>query len=704
MPGGRRSAGDRAVTAAQNRGSPPAAGPERSAAGVVAAPAWVRAVRSALAGALTLAAVLFAADAPQRMGLAIYTEQFLALVLGLALALVFLAPRRAGAGPAVDAGEPTAGNASTAGTAPAATPAPAEDDAPAPGPLDATLAALGLGIGLTVAWAYPSLISRALTSSPDAVALGAVLFALVLEGLRRAVGITLVVVVLAITGYGLVGHLVEGALQTREVEPARMAAYLAFDPNGVLGLTLNVAATVVVAFVLFGQLLLRSGGADFFNDIALATMGRRRGGAAKISIVASGLFGSISGVVVSNIVATGVVTIRLMIQSGMRRHQAAAVEATASTGGQIVPPVMGAVAFLMADILQRPYAEIVVAAIVPALLYYVALFAQVDLEAARDRIAPVDEALIPPVGRVLRRGWVFALPFGAIVYAIFVALQRPETAALWGGAAALSIGLVLGYGGRRMGATDLWRAAVETGRSITDIVMIAAAAGFIIGTLNVTGLGFGLTFSLVSLGEGSLLTLLLIAAAVCIVLGMGMPTVGVYLLLAVLVAPSLVESGVDPIAAHLFIFYLGMMSMVTPPVAIGAFFAASIAGAGPMRTALHAMRLGWVAYVVPFLFVASPGLLLQGPWGAAALAVTTAVLGVYALSAALIGWLAGPLGPPARLAVAAAGALLLVTPGLGGALALPLNGAGLALLAALLVARRWEAHRAGPAARVTPPG
>ncbi|MBY6166216.1 TRAP transporter fused permease subunit [Pseudooceanicola nitratireducens] len=627
-------------------------------------------VVAGLAGLLTIAAVVQAADLPSRLGYSYYTEQFLALVLGLSLALVFLMPRR-------DWDQP-------GGIA-------------APRLIDWALSGLGLILGLYIMVFYPSLVGRAMSLPWDALIVGGAMFLLVLEGLRRTVGWTLVIVVLVIVGYGLIGHLVPGALQTREVAAPRMAVYLAFDPNGVLGLTLGVAATVVVAFVFFGQLLLRSGGADFFNDIAMASMGHRRGGAAKISIVASGLFGSISGVVVSNIVATGVVTIRLMIQSGFRRTTAAAVEAVASTGGQIAPPVMGAVAFLMADILQRPYSEIVVAAIVPALLYYVALFVQADLQAAKQNIVPLDTSDMPATGPVLRRGWVFILPFAAIIIALFWMNQRAETAALWGGAGALFIGLFLGYGKTRMALRDLWHAAVETGRSITEIIMISAAAGFIIGVLNVTGLGFAATFALVDLGQGSLFLLLLISALVCLVLGMGMPTVGVYLLLAVLIAPSLVETGVEPIAAHLFIFYLGMMSMVTPPIGIGAFFAASIAKAGPMSTAWEAMRFGWTAYIVPFLFVFSPALLLIGEPGDIALAVSTAVIGVYAVSAAFVGWLRGPIATPLRLATGAAGVALMLPPGVGGAHTLWINGAGFLLLAALwLMAGTRPAPAAAP--------
>jgi len=619
-------------------------------------------VVNALAGTLTIVAVAQAASVPSRLGYSYYTEQFLALVLGLSLAIIFLV-----------SGQEAGRARSVAATA-----------------LDWILSALGLGLSLYVMVAYPSLVSQAMSLPWNALFVGAALFVLVLECLRRSVGWTLVIVVLVIVGYGMIGHLVPGALQTREVAPQRLAVYLAFDPNGLLGLTLNVAATVVVAFVFFGQLLLRSGGADFFNDIAMATMGHKRGGAAKISIVASGLFGSISGVVVSNIVATGVVTIKLMIQSGFRRTTAGAVEAVASTGGQIAPPVMGAVAFLMADILQKPYSEIVVAAIVPALLYYVALFVQADLQAAKQNIKPLDLKDTPKTGAVLSHGWVFILPFAAIVTALFWFNQPAETSALWGGAVALLIGLTVGYGNTRMALRDLWGSAVEAGRSITQIIMISAAAGFIIGVLNVTGLGFAATFALVDLGNGSIFILLLISAVVCLILGMGMPTVGVYLLLAVLIAPSLVQSGVDPIAAHLFIFYLGMMSMVTPPIGIGAFFAAAIARASPMATAWESMRFGWTAYIVPFLFVFSPGLLLIGDPIEVTVAVTTAVIGVYAISAAFVGWFHGPAGPTRRILIGLAGVALLLPPGIGGAQTLWINGAGFVALALLWVMLRAD--------------
>ncbi|UOA33294.1 C4-dicarboxylate TRAP transporter large permease protein DctM [Sulfitobacter sp. DSM 110093] len=618
-----------------------------------------RTVRKVLAGALSAVAIVQVADIPSRLGFSYYTEQFLAVVLGLSLGLVFLSQR------------------ARKSTTP---------DETVPSALDWALAALGLLLPLYVAFDYAELINTAMQIKPVTVVIGTLLFGLILEGLRRAVGLTLVIVVLAIFCYGLIGHLVQGALQTREVAPARMLVYLGFDPNGVFGITLKVAATVVIAFVLFGQFLLRSGAADFFNDIAMATMGKRRGGAAKISIVASALFGSISGVVVSNIVATGVVTIRLMIKSGFRNTTAAAVEATASTGGQIAPPVMGAVAFLMADLLRLPYSEIVIAAIVPAALYYVALFVQADLLAAKQGIKPIEDADIPSAGHVMSTGWVFLLPFIAIIVTLFWMNQRAEVAALWGGAAAIAVGMVRGYGNARMKLSDLWDGLVETGNAVIPIILISAAAGFIIGVLNATGLGFAVTFSLVGLGQDSLFLLLLIAAVVCLILGMGMPTVGVYLLLAVLIAPSLVESGVLPIAAHLFIFYLGMMSMVTPPIGIGAFFAAAIAKAAPMRTAWEAVRFGWTAYIIPFLFVFSPALLLIGDPVEIIIAVTSAILGVYAISAAFIGWLRGPAGMFRRIGAGLAGAALLVPPSVGSGAAPWVNGAGFLLLGIVLFA------------------
>ncbi|UTW05103.1 TRAP transporter fused permease subunit [Amphritea atlantica] len=602
-------------------------------------------LRALLSAGIALAAIAFASDSFSRMGIAIYTEQYLAVVLATSLALIFIKPQKDGVKRYSDS----------------------------------LLGAIGFSAGIYLAFEYPVLVERQLDLPLDALIVSTVLFGLVLEGLRRVVGLSLVIVVLLFIGFALLGHNLSGALQTRHLDADRLIVYLGVDTNGMLGLTLGVAATIVIGFILFGQLLLKSGGADFFNDLAMALMGRSKGGSGKIATIASALFGSISGVVVSNIVATGVVTIRMMKQGGFKPHTAAAIETVASTGGQIMPPVMGAVAFLMAEFLQISYSAVVLAALVPAVLYYASLYIQVDLEAAKENIKPIDPELIPTKREVFSQGWVFVIPFAAVILALFSFNQRPETAALWGALGALVVGIMFGYKGKRMKGSDIWASLEETGHSIVDIIMIGAAAGFIIGILNITGLSFGLTYYLVGLGEGNLFLLLLISAIVCIVLGMGMPTVGVYLLLAVLVAPSLIQVGVEPIAAHLFIFYLGMMSMVTPPIAIGAFFAASIAKADPIKTALTSMRLGWTAYIVPFLFVASPSLLLIGEPLDITITIVSVLIGVWAVSVGFAGYLGNRLNTISRLVFIVIGGFYLL-PNLGDNTFIIIKLAGLLLL------------------------
>lgn len=624
--------------------------------------------RSVLALALALGSLLWAADLYRAAGVLFLAEQFLAAALGTGLALIFLEfPRIRGS---------------------------RRDRLPW---YDAATAVVSFVTGWYVAFEYPRLVERLFDLPPDGVIVSTLLFLLCVEGLRRTVGMSLVIILAIFVSYSLAGHFVPGPLQTRKVDIVHLIYYLGVDTSGLFGLIMLVGVTVVIPYIFFGNLLQSSGGAAFFNDLSLALMGRYRGGAAKISVVASSLFGSISGVVVSNILATGVVTIPLMKKSGFSARQAAAIEATASTGGQLMPPVMGAVAFLMADFLQVPYREVVIAALVPSLLYYIALFIQADLEAAKMGIKRVDEAEIPKLGTVLASGWIFTLPFAVLVYTLFWANQEAEVAALYASFTVIVLGVVVGYRGRRMKLGAIVEGLKATGKSTLDILMISAVAGFITGILQVTGLGFAVTLFLVKLGAGSLLALLVIAAILCIVLGMGMPTLGVYVLLAVLIAPSLVELGISPMAAHMFILYLGMMSMVTPPVAIGAFFAASLAGAEPMRTGFVAMRFGWTAYIVPFLFIFSPALLLQSDSTVdTVLAIGTAVAGVWLVSAGFVGYVFNPVGILQRAVLVVAGLLLLIPPEIG-LWALLVNVAGATLAAAVLAYEIVRRRRGVPA-------
>jgi TRAP transporter 4TM/12TM fusion protein len=449
----------------------------------------------------------------------------------------------------------------------------------------------------------------------------------------------------------------------------------------------------VVCFILFGHALFKSGGSAFFTDISLVLMGRFRGGPAKIAVVASSLFGTISGSVVANVVSTGVVTIPLMKNAGYRPHVAGAIEAVASTGGQLMPPVMGVAAFIMAEFLEVSYAEVAIAAAIPAILYYVALFLQADIEAAKFNISRVPDELIPAGRQVLKEGWHFPLPFIVLIAGIFWWNIPIDTAALSAVAIVVIMGIVVGFKGQRLKAPDLVDILRTTGTGVIDIFMIGAAAGMVIGVLNISGLGFALTLSLVQLAGGNLIVLLLLAAIVSIILGMGLPTVGVYILLATLVAPALIEMGVDPMAAHMFIMYFGMMSMITPPVCVGAFAAAAIAESSPMRTGYAAMRFGWTAFVIPVMFVFSGTLLFRGDALHIAIDFVAAVAGVWAVSAAMMGYGFRTMGPITRLLYAVAGACLIIPIQAiaGGRM---LNIAGAVLLAALLIAEFTTRRRA----------
>ena len=314
------------------------------------------------------------------------------------------------------------------------------------------------------------------------------------------------------------------------MEFTKLIPYLGIDKVALFGLSMYICCIVVVMYIFMGQLLIRTGGSEWFTQLAASLMGRTRGGAAKIAVVASAMFGSISGNAVSNVASTGVLTIPLMRQAGFPRKVAGAFEAIASTGGQITPPVMGAAGFLMAEFLQIPYTDVVLAALVPAALYYIAAFAQADLEAARNRIAPLPEDRIPPIRQVLRDGWFFPLPFVVLVLALFYWNRTPEESALWAAATIVAVSLIFGFQGRRVSLGDIIEAAKSTGRSSVDIVVIGAMAGMVIGLIDVSGLGFGVTFLLVAIGEGNLLGLMLLTAIICIIVGMGMPTAALYIL------------------------------------------------------------------------------------------------------------------------------------------------------------------------------
>jgi len=605
---------------------------------------------------LVCLALAEALDLYRKVGIVLIKEQLLALILGLALATVFvLKPFRR------DASRPYVPW------------------------FDMVAAILAFGSCLYVTLFYLDIVDTLFEKPLLSVAAGTIIVASVAECLRRTAGPLLFGFVLFFILFGLMGHHIPGHFQGRNVDVDRLLIYVGLDSNGIIGLPIGVVVSIVIAFIFFGNLLNASGGATFFTEISTALMGRYRGGSAKIAVVASSLFGSISGSAVSNVVSTGVITIPMMEKGGYSKEKAGAIEAVASTGGQLMPPMMGAAAFLMAEFMSVPFTDVILAALIPAVLYYVSLFIQADLYAGRENIKPA-EGISLRAREVLARGWPYILPFAVIIYALFELNARPQTAAIYAIGITIPIAFIWGYRGVRMKPRAILDALGSTGMGVVNLIMVSGMAGIVIGVLNITGLGFALTQAIIQLSGGNLAVILLMAGAISIVLGMGMPTVGVYLLLATLVIPSMVEAGVPLMAAHMFAFYFGILSMITPPVAAAAFAAATVAKSDFVRTGFAAMAFGWPAYIVPFIFALSPEMLWQGTAFEIARIFLLSVAGVFLISAGWIGYWAGRLTTIWRLGFVVAGVLCLL-PGSaipGGAL---MDIIGLAIGVAMVVCR-----------------
>lgn len=609
----------------------------------------VSVLRGAIHASVVAVSLGWAVDLPRIFSLSLFTEQMLGVVLTLCIVNILLWRIETG------------------------------KDGRALSWIYGGLALLVLGGGLYIVWGFERFVMIAAFRPIDLVLASLALTAGTFMAVRLTSGLGITLVVLLFIVYALLGHLAPGEFRIRPVSFEQLAVYLGTDANGILGIALSVACIIVIPFILFGQCLSRFGAGDFFTDLASAVMGRFRGGAAKISIAASALFGTISGSAVGNVVGSGVITIPLMKRAGFKGSTAGAVEAVASTGGQIMPPVMGAAAFLMAEFLEMSYGEVMVAALLPAGLYFLALFIQVDLLAARHGIAAIPRDEIPKVSETIKSGWHFVLPFVVLIVCLFNLNLRPELSALAACGVLTACAFVFGYRGKRPSPAAVWRCVLDTGNAVKEIVAICAAAGIVIGVLNLTGLAFNLTLQLIMISGDSVIVLVIVTALVSIVLGMGMPTVGVYVLLATLVAPALIEAGIQPLAAHMFVLYFGMLSMITPPVALAAFTGANLAEADPWRTSLDAVRLGWSAYIVPFLFVASPTLLFVGSSTQIVWAAVTAVVGVWAVTSGIVGYFNGPIKWPQRMLLVAAGLAVLI-PADAHAGAVEIEIAGLAIL------------------------
>lgn len=575
---------------------------------------------SALGFVIVLLAILWAINFQRVLGLNLYKGQYLYVLIALATAVVFIT-------------NPLFANRPKLSLL-----------------IDTPLALAGILASLFISFDFEVLIDQANLYDFNWFGqfLGAVVIVVLIEGIRRSAGLSLALIIIASILLAYFSTSLPDAISGR---PFRLDSFLykmAYLEGNILGAPLVIVGSVVITFVFMGAVLQATGGGQFFSNLSAALFGGSRGGSAKIAVTASGLFGAISGSAVANVISTGMITIPMSRKAGYKAETAAGLEAVASTGGQLVPPVMGAAAFLMAATLKVEYSVVVLAALIPSFLYYLALYLQVDLIAARDGIKGLPKQDRPNALSELRYGWLFVLPFVVLIFGLFSFAWRPEYAALIATASLFLAVCVFGVRGKRPSIAHLSAAVRDTAVASVGIILIAAGAGIVIGALNTSGILFKITEAIVDMGGGNLVGLLVLAALICIVLGMGMPTVGVYALLSTLVAAPLVALGIDPIAAHLFVLYFGMMSMITPPVAIASFAAAGLAGTPPMKTALEASRLAWSAYILPFIFVANPALILNGSSLDIILAVTRATAGVWLVTACVVGYLGQPLLPLRR--------------------------------------------------------
>ncbi len=469
--------------------------------------------------------------------------------------------------------------------------------------------------------------------------LGLIIVIMILEGTRRTVGMPIVIVALAFIAYAVFGRYMPSVIAHKGYSIWRLIDNLVWTTQGVFGIPIAVSSTFVIIFILFGSMLDKLGAGNFFINISYALTGHRKGGPAQTAVIASGFMGSISGSSVSNVVTTGAFTIPLMKKTGYSSEYAGAVEAVASTGGQIMPPVMGASAFVMADMLGIPYYQVALAAAIPAVLYFLSVSFMVHFEASKKGLKGVDKKELPKVGKLLREGYYVAIPLLALIYFLFIRMYSPMRSGLF------TIFILIGvsfiwtfFREKRFLFKELAEALIHGAKIAVPIAMACASAGIVIGIVSLTGLGVRFTQLVISLSGGHLFPALLLTMLACIILGMGLPTTAAYIITSVLAVPALVSMGVELMAAHLFILYFAIISFITPPVAISAYAAAGISGSNSMKTGFRAFQIGIAGFLVPFMFVYGPSLILVGQWYMILFNLVKAVAGILLLAASLEGW------------------------------------------------------------------
>ena len=527
-------------------------------------------------------------------------------------------------------------------------------------PIDIVFAVLGAATPAYLVIQYRELITRAGTVSPVDTVVGGLGILLVIEATRRVVGLPMVTVVLAFIAYAFLGPYMPGVLAHRGLTPEQLIGHLYFTTEGIFGIPLGVSSTFIFLFILFGAYLESTGLGKFFIDLANAVAGWASGGPAKVAVLSSGLMGTVSGSSVANVVGTGSLTIPMMKKLGYNANFAGAVEAAASTGGQLMPPVMGAAAFLMAEFVGVPYIDVVKAAAIPALLYFTGVWLGVHFEAKRKKLKGIPRAELPNPLTLLKERGHLAIPLIVIVY-LLVSGYTPMRAALV--AIFLSILCAMLRKSTRMKPIEIVYGLERGAKGVLGVLVACASAGIIIGVVTKTGVGLRLASGLIDLAGGMLLPAMFFTMITAIVLGMGVPTTANYVITSTIAAPALEQMGVPVLAAHMFVFYFGIIADVTPPVALAAYAGAGISGGNALKTGVHASKLAIAAFIIPYVFVLSPVLLMVDATPLAIVSVTlTALLGMIAISSALCGFLADHCRPYERILLIIAG-LLMIKPG-----------------------------------------
>jgi TRAP transporter 4TM/12TM fusion protein len=546
--------------------------------------------------------------------------------------------------------------------------------------LDITLSLLSILVSLYWPIFYDELVFRAGELETLDIIIGGAAILLILEATRRAVGLPITIIAIFFLAYAYYGYYMPGFLKHSGMNMDDIINVMYFTTEGILGTPLKVSATYIFLFLLFGAFLIRTGVGQYFNDLSLVVAGRLIGGPAKVAIFSSALQGTISGSSVANVVTSGVYTIPMMKNLGYGKNFAGAVEAASSTGGQIMPPIMGAAAFLMAEFTGIRYWDIAVAAIIPAVLYFAGIWIMTHYEAKRVGLRGLKKEELPNTKEVLKKIYLL-LPIVVVVVSL-MAGDSITRAALISIASTIVVGFIdrLVDKNSTFGWKDIVGALVDGARTALPIVVATAAAGMIVGIVTRTGVGIKLANGLIDLANNQLFLTLLFTMIACLILGMGSPTTANYIITATIAAPALIEIGVPVLVAHMFVFYFGIIADITPPVALAAFSAAGVSGGDPIKTGVDSSRLAIAAFIIPYIFVYSPEMLLvDTTWLEVVLISITSLIGMLAIGAGMIGYWMRKTYWYERILCVALG-ILLVIPGLITDL---IGGVGLAILFAM---------------------